>query len=107
MAFDQTPTNWVSGWTGDNTTASFPIASIDELSVAEAGTSSGDIRKIWFALCDHVCGQYTTKAAAGDAPTQMDAYKSGSVNVATGNTTYTYTFSFITAATDLDVIDEP
>jgi hypothetical protein len=114
MAFNPNPSSWISGWSvaggtlAANTHVSFPIASVPELSVTEAqGTSSGDIRKVMFALCEKMHTAYVAAAAAGNAPNRMNLFKSASVNTTTGVVTNSYTFTFQNTVTGQEVQDEP
>ena len=117
MAFTKIPNSWITGWSVGtvavaNTHASFPIASIlpaGSLSLAEAGlTSDGDIRKIWYALCEHMFQLYTTRAALSpsDAPVRMQIDKSSSVNSITGRVTNSYTWTFENVIAGQDVAEE-
>lgn len=112
MAFDPNPASWISGWSTSGTSqtagtyVSFPIASVPQLTSSEAqATSSGDVRKCWFAVIDKMFQTYNALANA-DRPTKMLIFKSANVNTSTGVTTYSYTFQFETSATSEEVVAE-
>jgi hypothetical protein len=113
MAFDPNPASWITGWTTAATTTTagssvvIPIGSVPQLTATEAqATSSGDVRKCWFALVDKMYNSYNTIDVAGNAPTKMDVFKSASVNTSTNITTYTYTFTFQTQTLTEEVVAE-
>ena len=117
MAFAQIPNSWIPGWTvgtvaAPNTHISFPIASIQpagNLTLAEAGlTGDGDVRKIWYALCEHMFQLYTTRASATPvaAPVRMRIEKGSSVNSITGRVTNNYTWTFENLISGQDVAPE-
>jgi len=45
MAQDLKPSTWIPSWSEDGTDVTFPIASIPELTAAEADGATGDMRK--------------------------------------------------------------
>jgi len=106
MAFDETPTTWIPDWSEDGTTISIPLATFAELTAAEADATTGDIRKILYALCEKFYDSWNNTVTA-DRPTRMTIYKSSSPNVSTGITTHTYQFRFENAVSAQDVADEP
>ena len=118
MAFAKIPSSWITGWSvgtvaAANTHVSFPINSVlpvGNLTLAEAGlTSDGDIRKVWYALCEHMFQLYTTRAALtpSDAPVRMRIEKGSSVNSITGRVTHNYTWTFENLIAGQDVAEEP
>ena len=109
MAFSAVPSTHIAGWSEDGTDITVPIASFPELTADEADGTTGDIRKIAFALADKLYSLYNTLAAA-DRPTKMQAFRSTSMNESGGTMTgtRTYTFVFSIAGTYApDVVAEP
>ena len=107
MAFDPLPPSWIASWSEDGTTVSFPIASVPELTAAEADATAGDIRKTLFAICDQLADVWYTQATA-DRPAYMTIYRSTSSDEAAGTETKQYVFRFTTevAAGGREVIAE-
>ena len=56
MAWDPLPPTWMASWSEDGTNITVPIATFTKMTAAEADASSGDIRKVLFAMCDHLWG---------------------------------------------------
>lgn len=105
MAFDDTPTAVIASWSEDGTNVTFPIASVPELTAAEADAVTGDSRKIIFALCEKFYQWYNALASA-DRPTRLTIIRGNSTNESTGRVTRTYTFQFVTAIGSIEVVDE-
>lgn len=105
MAFDKLPDSWISGLTEDGTDMTIPLASIAELTAAEADTVTGDIRKVWFALCKHMQDTWLATASA-DRPSKMTFSKSVSESPTTGKQTQAFTVQFVTDITGIEVADE-
>jgi hypothetical protein len=105
MAFDPKPSTWLPNWSEDGTTISLPIASLSELTAAEADATTGDIRKVVFALCEHLHEKWNETASA-DRPAEMTISKTASQNVATGEIANTYTFRFNTEIISQEVVAE-
>ena len=106
MAFDPKPSSWLDNWSEDGTDITLPIASLPELTAAEADADSGDIRKVMFAFCEKIYQEWNERPAI-DRPTQMVVTKSATQNVATGTVINTYTFRFETEIVSQEVEDEP
>jgi len=108
MAFDKTPKTWIPGWSADGTDITIAALATEfpKLTAAEADASSGDIRKILFAICDKINSVWTGLAST-DRPTKMKVSRSSYLNETTGLTTQTYTFQFTTATTGEEVDNEP
>jgi hypothetical protein len=103
MALDLTPASWIADWSEDATDVTFPIASLPELTAAEADGTTGDIRKVYFALCSQMQSVWDATAAA-DRPVKMLLYHTASVS---GDViTHTYTATFKNSITAQDVADE-
>jgi hypothetical protein len=105
MPFSQVPTTWVSGWSEDGTNITVPIASFPEMTAAEADGATGDIRKIYYAICDQMFAAYNNTAAA-DRPTRMNIVKTMAANTTTGITIVTYRAVFYCATASVEVIAE-
>jgi hypothetical protein len=105
MAVNSAPSAWVASWSEDGTSVTFPIASVSELTAAEADGTTGDMRKVWYALNAKMFAEYNALASA-DRPTRMSLYKSVSVDPATGRSTITFTATFVTTEGSVEVIAE-
>lgn len=105
MAFSDTPTDWIADWEEDETDITVPIASFAELTAAEADGTTGDIRKIVFAILEQLWTVWAATASA-DRPTKWTMSKSASVNTTTGITTVQYVNTFSVETTAQDVADE-
>jgi hypothetical protein len=105
MAFSKTPTDWIANWEEDGTDITVPIASFPELTAVEADASSGDIRKIAFAIIEKLFQAWIGTASA-DRPVQWTMSKSVQTNTTTGVQTNTYTCVFKTGIISQEVEDE-
>lgn len=76
-----------------------------ELTDTEAHATTGDIRKIMWAIADALYRRGLTIASA-DRPRNMTLSKSAFVNAETGAITALYSFQFILAPTGLEVAAE-
>src|SRR5690606_12798565 len=85
--------------------SSAPVA-VPELTDAEADPTTGDVRKLFYALCEMMY-QARNAIAPEDLPVQMQIFRTSSVNDVTGEITRTYTLQFVTEATGVEVADEP
>jgi len=108
MAFDPTPTTWLPDWSEDATDITLPIASLPELTAAEADAVTGDIRKILYALLEKLYAVWAATATA-DRPDRMTITRASVVNDDTGAITRNYTIQLVTEASagGLEVSDEP
>ena len=102
---DNRPNDWIASLEETGGTVSFPVASVPQLTAAEANSATGDIRKFIYALLDKFYAKWLTIAAA-DRPAMMTIYRSTSVNDVTGETTQTYQFQFKVTNTGTEVADE-
>lgn len=105
MAFNPAPTQLFAGMSEDGTTLSVPIASIPELTAAEADATTGDLRKLIYALGEQMF-QYYNDLAAADRPTKVSISKSIQANTAAGTQTVTYSLRCITAVSGTEVVAE-
>lgn len=103
MAFDPKPSTWIPSWSEDGTDVTFPLASLPELTAAEADATTGDIRKVYYALLAKMQAVWDALATA-DRPAKMTLYHTSSVS---GDViTHTYTATFRNSITAQDVADE-
>lgn len=105
MAFDAKPSTWIPNWSEDGTDISVPIATFPKLTAAEADATTGDIRKVLFAVVDKLYDAWNNTAAA-DRPAKMTMTKTKAVDVSTGLVTSIYQFRFTTEITEEDVVAE-
>lgn len=89
MAFNPQPNTWIASWSEDGTNITVPIASFPELTAAEADGTTGDIRKIVWAITEKLYQAYNATATA-DRPTKWTMSKSSSINTTTGVVTNTF-----------------
>ena len=99
------PAQWVANWSEDGTDVAFPIASIPELTAAEADGATGDMRKCIYALLAKFYAFWLTIPVA-DRPAMMTIYRSTSTNDVTGEITQTFQFQFKVTHTGTEVADE-
>lgn len=99
------PAQWVADWSENGTNVTFPIASIPELTAAEADGTTGDMRRVLFAMLEAFYQKWLLIAVA-DRPTMMTIYRSTSTNDTTGEITKTYQFQFKVKHTGTEVVDE-
>ena len=105
MAQDLKPSTWIASWSENGTNVTFPIASVPELTAAEADADTGNINKVVFALCEKLYANFNALPLA-DRPTKMTVYRSTSTNDQTGVTTKTFQFQFEVAITGQEVAEE-
>lgn len=105
MAFNPAPTQVIASWSEDGTNVTFPIASVPELTAAEADATTGDSRKVIFALMEKFYQWYLGLATA-DRPTKLTISRSSSTDDATNLTTRYYTVSVVTSASGVEVTAE-
>lgn len=105
MAFDKTPSAWITSWSEDGTDITVPIASFPQLTAAEADGTSGDIRKIIFAILEVLYAKHVSLATA-DRPSKLTITKTASVDTATNVLTNTYNFTIKTDILTQEVVDE-
>jgi hypothetical protein len=70
MAFNKAPTEWIASWSEDGTDVTFPLASVTDLTAAEADATTGDLRAIAFRLVESLY-QHISGLATADAPGQL------------------------------------
>lgn len=105
MPFVPAPNTWIASWSEDATNISVPIASFPELTAAEADGATGDIRKIVWAITEKLYQEFNSRAVA-DRPTKMNITKSSSINTTTNVVTNTFVFTFQTAVSTQEVVNE-
>ena len=99
------PAQWVASWAEDATNITIPIASIPEITAAEADAATGDMRKCIYALLAKFYAFWLTIPVA-DRPANMTIYRSTSTNDVTGEITQTFQFQFKITNTGTEVADE-
>jgi len=105
MPFDPKPSTWLANWSEDGTNITVPIATFLEMTAAEADATTGDIRKVLFAVCEALHAKWLATPAA-DRPVRMTISKNSTVNSATGITTHRFGFDFETQTTAQEVAAE-
>lgn len=103
---DLTPDNWVASWSEDGTNVTFPIASLPELTAAEADVATGDIRKVLFALLEELQAKWDTFAADPNTyimPSYMTLSKGATFNAATNRVNLNYVVSLEMDISGLEV----
>lgn len=108
MAFNPLPPAWLPNWSEDATNITLPIASLPELTAAEADAASGDIRKILYALMEKLYAVWAAQEVA-DRPTKFTLTRATSVNDETGLITRQYVVTLVCepVAGGIEVDDEP
>lgn len=104
MAFDPAPGSFLASWAEDGTSFSCPIASVAQLTAAEADAVTGDWRSIMYRLFEHTFS-YVDGLAAADAPgkfTIRRAKREGG----SGSMVATYTISVTYDENTTSVTDE-
>ena len=105
MAFSPDPNTLLgTNYTADSTTLTVTIADFPQLTSAEADPSTGDVRKILFAMLDKIAVAFEALPAA-DKPGKMTIQKAtGSFNGSAARVSYN--FSFDLAVGSLEVAAE-
>jgi hypothetical protein len=102
MAFSAAPSSWLDSWSENGTDITLPIASLPELTAAEADAATGDIRKVVFALLQKLQAEWNALDAA-DRPAKMSLTKASTIDSTTGRVTHTFTARFYCAIASQDV----
>jgi len=106
MAFDPLPPSWMANWSEDATNITVPLATFTKLTAAEADASSGDIRKVLYAMCDHLWGIWNATAVA-DRPANMTITRGSQIDdTSPDDATRTFVFSFNTTISADEVTAE-
>lgn len=107
MAFDPAPSTWIPGWSenGTDITIAALTTAFPEMTAAEADASTGDIRKVLFAICESLNAKWLATAAA-DRPAKMTIARSSSVNETTDEVTKRFTFTFVSGVLSQEVVAE-
>ena len=105
MAANTVPTAWIANWSANADTITIPIASFTELTANEANATTGDIRKIMYAVNEQLWTAWSALAAA-NRTTKMTMTKSSSSNATTSVLTHVYTWTFNNTVTTQDVANE-
>lgn len=88
-----------------NTNDAATNKTLTELTDVEAHATTGDARKVIYAIAEAIYAKFNSLAAA-DKPTAMQVYRSTSTNDITGEITRTYTMVFKVEAVGMDVAPE-
>ena len=112
MAFDSKPSTWLGAGYAltssqiilNTATHAAPVC-LDELTDPEANATTGDIRKLFYALCEKMWQSYNSTATA-DKPSKMRFYRSTSSNDAAGTESRSYSFTFDIESTGTEVAAE-
>ena len=105
MAFVAQPDTWIANWSEDGVDISVPLATFTELTAAEADGTTGDIRKLLFAICYELFESWNGKATA-DRPSNMTISKSTLVDNPNATLTHTFSFKFVCEIGAQEVKDE-
>jgi len=113
MAFDKKPSTWLgAGYAAStenhtitlNTADAASDKTVPELADAEADPTTGDVRKLVFALMEMLYAAWAAQETA-DRPTRVTIYKSSQASGA--ELTHTYTVVCVNDITAQEVADEP
>jgi hypothetical protein len=103
MPWSSTPSLMLgTAYAASSTNVTLAIADFSELTSGEANATTGDSRKILFALLEGVYNRYRALADT-DESNKMKVNRSRNLN-ADDTITSTYTFTFTLSATGLDVV---
>ena len=102
---DNRPNDWIASLEETGGTVSFPVASVPQLTAAEANSATGDVRKFIYAMMEVFYQKWLTIAVA-DRPAMMTIYRSTSTNDVTGEITQTFQIQFKITNTGTEVADE-
>lgn len=105
MAFNPFPSAWLPASTNDATYVKLAYTDFPEITQAEATQASGDIRKVYYGLCEGMFNSFNDTAVA-DRPTRMQMTKSVFLDTATGLATYQYVMTFNNLIVSADVAPE-
>lgn len=103
MPFDPAPSTLLGeNYAADSNTVTLTIADFPELLAAEANASTGDVRKLLFALVDKIATDFAA-LPSGDKPTKMTITKQTGPLTNSLTTRVNYSFSFEIAVADPEV----
>ena len=105
MAANTVPTAWIANWSANANDITVPIASFAELTEAEANATTGDIRKIMYAVNEQIWTAWSALAAANRTG-KMTLTKASSSNATTGLLTHVYTWTCNNTVVTQDVANE-
>lgn len=91
--------------TGTGTHTIKALGSLQELTDAEANASTGDYRKIVYALMEFLYQKFNNTPSA-DRPSRLTISRSSSTNETTGRMTRNYTVSVVTDISGVEVSEE-
>ena len=114
MPYDAKPSTWLgAGYASSagshtitlNTNDAASNKTLPQLTDVEADPTTGDIRKLMYALSEALYQAYNAIATA-DRPTKMAVYRGTSTNEQTGVITRNYTFNFSLVSSGEEVVTE-
>ena len=105
MAFDKKPSTWIPNWSENGSDITVPIATFPEMTDAEADATTGDIRKVLFAIMEQLWAKWLATATA-DRPAKMTINRGTSTDDRTGVVTKQFTLVFKTQVSGQEVADE-
>ena len=106
LTYSELPTAWIASWSEDGTNVTFPIASVPELSAAEADAATGDFRRVWYAICKQIADEYEELPVV-ERPAKMRVFSSASIDPNTNTVSRSFTMQFDTDVLTEEVQDEP
>ena len=104
MAVNVQPSVWFANWTSDGTDITVPIASFPEMTADEADPTTGDIRRVWYAMTAQLYAHWLSLATL-DRPTKMVITKSQALSGST--LVESFTVTFYSEILSQEVLDEP
>lgn len=106
MAVNKLPTTIFANWSEDGTNITLPIASVPQLTAAEADAATGDSRKLIYALI-HQIEKAFNEITLADRPTKLAITKSADVVISPTELARNYQFTFYITPSVYEVTDEP
>lgn len=99
------PTNWITGYTSDGTNVTIPISTLTGLAAGDASASTGDVRKVMYAMTDVF---YSTFAAAASTnqPAKIIISRQGTEVQGTNLLRRVYSIVVDLVVTNLQVVSE-
>jgi len=110
MAFNPAPSSWLgAGYTYASnaitmTTAAGANAVLTELTAAEANATTGDVREVFFAMCEAFWQSWDAKVSA-DRPVRMSISKQSTID-SSGNLIHNYGFNFTNEVVSENLLPE-
>ncbi|HEV7405161.1 MAG TPA: hypothetical protein VGO11_19615 [Chthoniobacteraceae bacterium] len=105
MAFNPAPSHWIPNEAVSGSDLVIPIASFPELTSGEAHATTGDIRKLAYAITKKLYDAQQAESAA-DRPAKMQITKGQSLSADGTTMTVTHQFTYVLAISSADVAAE-